>query len=275
MAQAIELEEAYATSLGLPGNFQMRAGQFLNRFGRINSQHPHQWHFVDQPLVIGKYYGGDGDRNVGFELSWLSPLPWYAEFVLAGTNAEGLSYGDHGGPPKTFGDALWTAAIKQFFPLTDNTSLLVGFSGQTATNAFEGRTVVYGTDMYLRYRPLESDTRQSVSLQIEGMGRHRTLVDSAALNDWGGYAELIWAINPSFETGARAEYVTGQANDPLAEDWTKGRDRYAAQVTYYPTHFSRVRLQATAGHPQWLNDWIYGGFIALEVVAGHHGAHLY
>ena len=37
----VEIEEAYATTLDLPANLQVRAGQFLTRFGRINATHPH------------------------------------------------------------------------------------------------------------------------------------------------------------------------------------------------------------------------------------------
>ena len=49
----VEIEEVYATTLGLPWNLQARVGQFLTRFGRINNSHPHSWDFVDQTLVIG------------------------------------------------------------------------------------------------------------------------------------------------------------------------------------------------------------------------------
>ena len=54
----VEIEEVYATTLALPWNLQLRAGQFLTRFGRINNSHPHTWNFVDQMLVMGKFFGG-------------------------------------------------------------------------------------------------------------------------------------------------------------------------------------------------------------------------
>src|SRR5436190_24217151 len=46
----VELEEVYGQSTSLPGNLQPKAGQFFPAFGRQNSQHPHQWTFVDAPL---------------------------------------------------------------------------------------------------------------------------------------------------------------------------------------------------------------------------------
>src|SRR5688572_17886474 len=46
----VEVEEALATTLDLPFSLQARAGQFLTRFGRINSTHLHSWEFADQPF---------------------------------------------------------------------------------------------------------------------------------------------------------------------------------------------------------------------------------
>lgn len=43
----VEVEEAYATTSDLPANLQVRVGQFLTRYGRLNPTHPHTWDFVD------------------------------------------------------------------------------------------------------------------------------------------------------------------------------------------------------------------------------------
>lgn len=85
----VELEEAYGTTLDLPLHLQVRAGQFLTRFGRINASHPHGWDFVDQPFMHGKVFGGEGNRGLGVELSWLTPLPWFVEIVGSTTGAAG------------------------------------------------------------------------------------------------------------------------------------------------------------------------------------------
>ena len=79
----VEVEEAYGTTLSLPWNLQLRAGQFLTRYGRLNNTHPHSWDFVDQPMVHGKLFGSEGQRGLGIELSVLLPLPWYVEVVGA------------------------------------------------------------------------------------------------------------------------------------------------------------------------------------------------
>src|SRR6266853_4292752 len=67
----VELEETYFQSVALPANLQLKGGQFFANFGRQNSQHPHQWAFVDEPLILNRAFGPDGLRNIGAQLSWL------------------------------------------------------------------------------------------------------------------------------------------------------------------------------------------------------------
>ncbi len=70
-----ELEEAFATTQALPWGLQAKAGTFFTEFGRLNQQHPHRWDFVDQPVINSRLLGGDGLRNPGGRISWLTPLP--------------------------------------------------------------------------------------------------------------------------------------------------------------------------------------------------------
>lgn len=84
-----ELEEAFGTTTCLPFGLQLEAGHFLTEFGRINPQHAHQWHFLDQPVIHNRVFGGDGQRQVGARLGWLTPLPWFSEIHVGIQNAKG------------------------------------------------------------------------------------------------------------------------------------------------------------------------------------------
>lgn len=275
----LEIEEAYGQTLSLPWGFQVRAGQMLTRFGRINATHPHSWSFVDQTLVVGKFLGSEGSRGLGVELSWLAPLPWYLEVVGAATDAAGeccarsflggRDLGIHG-----MGDFLYTVAIKQFFPFGREWSLMWGVSGQFGPNATGNgnRTEIYATDLYLRYKPLGSPERTHLSLTVEGMYRARQ-VPGDSLRDWGGYAQVAWQFLKRWETGARYEFVSGIGIDPLDPEWTRARHRASAQMTFFPSHFSRIRLQGTCDIPRWRPDPIWGAILNLEMAVGAHGAH--
>lgn len=277
----LEIEEAFGQTLSLPWGFQIRAGQLLTRFGRVNATHPHNWSFVDQSLVVGKFLGSEGSRGLGLELSWLAPLPWYLEVVASATDAAGeccarsflggRDLGIHG-----MGDFLYTVAIKQFFPFGRQWSLMWGLSGQFGPNATGpgNRTEIYATDLYLRYKPVGSPERVHVSLTLEGMYRARQVPDDS-LRDYGGYGQLVWQFLKRWETGVRYEFVSGTADDPLDPDWTGGRHRASAQVTFHPSHFSRLRLQGTCDVPRWRDDPIWGAVLNLEMAVGAHGAHAY
>lgn len=197
----LELEEGWLESTSLPGNLQLRVGQYLSEFGRINTQHPHSWSFVDAPLVNARFLGEDGLRNLGARLSWLAPTPWYTEFFLGLQNSHGgtasgfRSAGhSHGGEEeegipfsfrhpdndrgiKHFDDLLITPRIATSFDLSDTQTLLMGLSGAFGPNANGGggedtRTQIYGADLTWKWRPSNhSGGFPFVQFQTEGMLR--------------------------------------------------------------------------------------------------------
>jgi hypothetical protein len=275
----VEVEEAYGSTQALPGNLQVRAGQFLTRFGRLNPTHPHAWSFSDQPLVNGRYFGSEGSRGLGVELSWLSPLPWYVELVGSATEAVGecCARSFYGGDDLGVdgpGDLLYTTAVKQFFPFTASTSLMWGLSGQFGPNASGNgnRTEIYGTDLYLRWRPVASSERRAVSWQTEVMHRRRQ-VPHDVLTDLGGYTQLVAQWTAEWETGVRAERVLPLSGDDV--ELAVSQSKYSLAATYHPSHFSRLRLQGSVADRGGDGAVIYGALLALELVTGSHGAHAF
>jgi hypothetical protein len=85
----LEVEEAWMETVSLPWNLQVRAGEVLTDFGRINTQHPHSWGFVDSPLVSARLLGPDGLRNPGAWLAWLAPTPFYTELSVGIQDSQG------------------------------------------------------------------------------------------------------------------------------------------------------------------------------------------
>ena len=275
----VELEEAVVTTQGLPAGLQVRAGQFLSRVGRINNTHPHSWDFVDQPFAIGKFYGSEGNRGLGVEISWLTPLPWYVEIAGAAqmptSNASNRSFLGNDGKVEGAQGFLYTLTAKQFFSLSDEVGLFWGLSYQTAPNTTgrDTRSHIYATDLYLKYSP-SSYPEMFLSFQAEAFFRQRQ-VPRDNLFDAVGYAQIVWQINRHWATGLRGEYGSGLAKDMLDPEWTDDRYRATAQVTWYPSHFSRLRAQGSIDMPKWQKDPVYALFLALEITAGTHPAHSY
>ena len=289
----VEIEEVYATTTSLPANLQLRVGQFLTRFGRFNPTHPHTWDFVDQPLEIGRLFSPDGNRGLGFELSYLTPLPWYAELVGSMTQDSALAI-SHAG------NLQGTVALKQFFALSDDWSLMWGLSGIVGSDPSEpadpdGRSKIGGTDVYLKYRPLSGGSTTIVSLQAEWFYRQHDVAVMApgtgreTLHDTGGFAALFWRFAQRWATAARWELGTPSRNSagvvtPHCEmgettctdsAFTDDVQRVSANLTFWPTEFSRIRLQGAATLPGGGLDTEWSVLTAFEFAVGAHGAHAF
>ncbi len=280
-AYGVEVEEAFGRTLALPGGLQLRVGQFLTRMGRLNATHPHTWSFVDQPIVNGTLLGSEGSRGTGMEVSWLTPMPWYVELLASATDAGGeccaksfLGANDLG--VNSIGDFVYTIGLRQFFDLSSDLGLAWGLTTQQGPNSTGNgnRTEIYLTDLYLRWRPVNNTARMAVSWTLEGMMRRRQIPGGLRV-DAGGYSQLVWNLNKTWETGVRYGYVTGSPDDDLVPEATDDRHRFSGQVTYRPSHFSRLRLQGSVDNPLYRDEPIYVGMLAVEFLVGAHGAHSY
>ncbi len=284
-SEGVEIEEAYGTTLALPHNLQLRAGQFLTRFGRINAMHLHQWDFVDQAFAIGRVFGGEGNRGLGVELSYLVPAPFFLELVGSATEAAGDEtarsfLGGSGLPVETPLDVQATFAVKEFFELSPDWSLATGQSVATGPNGtgHDNRTDVYGVDVYLKYRPITQGSYTMVALQSEWLLRRRQ-VPHRLRSDLSGYASAAWRFARRWGTAARYELGTpardedGAAGDDLDPEWVRARHRASVNLTFWPTEFSRLRAQGGVDLPRWREEPIWSVFLALELTVGAHGAH--
>jgi hypothetical protein len=180
-------------------------------------------------------------------------------------------------------DFQFTGAVKQFFPLSDDLSLLWGLSAANGPNptGYHNRTDVFGTDVYLKYRPISGGSTTLVTLQGELFYRRRQ-VPQDVLSDFNGYGQVLWrfaqrwAAAGRYEFGSPAHNRNGLvADDPLDPEWTANRQRISANVTFWPTEFSRLRLQGATDLIGWRDRPDYSVFLALEVVMGAHGAHAF
>ncbi|MEY2411102.1 MAG: hypothetical protein QOF48_3772 [Verrucomicrobiota bacterium] len=297
---SIELEEAFLQSSSLPANLQLKAGQFFAAFGRQNPQHPHQWAFVDSPLILARAFGPEGLRNVGGQLSWLMPLPFFSELSLGVFNGEGATAHSFRNPgeagrvhgretldrtPRGPGDLLFTPRWSTSFDLTDQQTLLAGASAAFGPNdtASHATTQIYGADVYWKWKPARAHGGfPFVSWQTEGLYRRfEAGADAAAapalpretLRDYGFYSQVLWGFKTRWVAGLRGEYVDGNNGAFDAEDVFRGqRTRLSPDLTWYPSEFSKLRLQYNydqgksfgTDHSVWLQ---------VEFLLGAHGAH--
>ena len=290
----LELEEAFVTTTSLPHNLQVKVGQYLTEFGRINPTHPHTWDFVDQPLVSGKMFGGDGLRSVGARLSWLMPTPFYSEVLLGVENASGETMTSFGwvagesqfGRPldpdvvKTFGDMLYVPRWNGSFDIGDTQTLVVGASGAFGPNGTGpgADTEIGGLDVLWKWKSPRADKGfPFVKVQAEGMARRyeaaaTPTLAAATFKDHGAYAQVVWGIKPMWTLGARLDTVGGDVGDDPADPRFQPRRRASLEGTWYPTEYSKLRVQYAyddrTGIPDASSVWLQ-----LEFLLGAHAAH--
>src|SRR5438093_4936662 len=298
----VELEEVYLTTTALPWNLQAKGGQFFTEFGRINQQHPHAWDFVDQPLVIGRMFGPEGLRNPGARLSWLAPTPFYSEAFLTVQNSHGgtaFSFRNadeelFGRPPlerrvRNPGDLLYAPRYAASFDLTDSQTVVAGLSGAFAPNASgpNTRTQIYGGDLYWKWKPpWQAGGFPFASWQTEALGRRyeagaatlerpglpTVALPRETLFDWGVYSQVLYGFTQRWVAGLRGDWVSGDRGAFSPDENRADRFRVSPNLTFFPTEFSKLRLQYNYDHGQLLGD-DSSVWMQVEFLLGTHAAH--
>ena len=291
----VELEEVYATTTSLPKGLQLKAGHFFTEFGRLNPQHPHSWDFVDQPLVNGRFFGPDGMRSPGVRLAWLTPTNFFSEASLTLQNSQGetsTSFRSVPGetlfgrtieerPVSSLGDMLIVPRYNASFDLSDTQTMLVGASAALGPNGTGAgaRTNIYGLDGFYKWKPTNAFRGfPFVKIQGEVMRRSSSVaavpdeLDATTFKDWGAYLQVNWGYKAGHVLGFRAERVSGDQGD-TTDGSLAPRLRLSPVITFFPTEFSKLRLQYNLDRADAFQKTQHSVWLQLEFLLGAHAAH--
>src|SRR6185369_7624688 len=177
----IELEETYFQSTSLPGNLQVKAGQFFANFGRQNSQHPHQWAFVDAPIILTRAFGPEGLRSIAGQVSWLLPTPFYTEASLGILDGQG------------------------------GTSFSFRNVGENDGTGIDRCTQIYGTDIYWKWKPANAHSgfpfvawqTEALYQRFEAGADPGAALPAETLEDWGFYSQVLWGFRERWVAALR------------------------------------------------------------------------
>lgn len=243
----VALAEANLTLLSLPYGLQAKLGQLRNRFGWSNERHAHDLPWVDVPNVYRNFFGEEGLRERGVEVSWVPDTPFYFEALV------GLFDGDN---EVAFGrgklnEPLVTGRVRTFFEPGLEHGLLLGVSvahGQTPDRL---RSTLAGVDVRYKYTP-DGWRHALLTLGAEGIYSIRRIERAAELGvddageplvvlekrtrrhvGWYAYAEvqpwLRWAFGTRYDW---SQYPVDAGREWAVEPY----------VTFWPSEFLRFRL---------------------------------
>jgi hypothetical protein len=253
---SVSLAEATITLLTLPGGLQAKLGQMRNRFGLTNVIHEHDLPFIDRPNVLRNFFGEDGLKEKGVEVTWVPDLPFYLEALV------GLFNGDN---EVAFGRGrlthpLVTGRLRTFFELSDTSAIQLGVSGARGDTPAGLASTVLGYDVKYKYRP-EGWLHPLLTLSSEGLYSMRRLIESTDVTDlvdtdgdgipdtpetttvltkrrrdaFGWY--LQGEVQPVRRWAFGARYDASQFPDRPGFEWAIG-----PYVSFFPSEFLRFRL---------------------------------
>ena len=207
-------------------------------------------------------------------------------------------------------DLLFTPRWAASFDLTDQQTLLFGASGAFGPNASGEDTVtqVYGADVFWKWKSshqragfpfvswqsevlLRRYQAGSFDWDLDGDGlvnvdgsepdaNNDGIPDRLAretLTDYGFYSQLAYGFRPGWVVAFRGDYVdrrdVGQFEELYGNDPERaGRWRLSPNLTWYPSEFSRLRLQYNYDQRRHIgND--HSVWMQMDFSIGSHGAH--
>ena len=262
---SLDVEEAALQTTSLPANFTLTAGQFFGEFGRLSYIHDHELPFVNRPLVLDQYVGGES-KTAGAQASWLVPIDHYVNL----TAGFGTQFGDNPdavGSYRSFGAVNYFGRASTYFDLSDNWQLEGGVSGlfnpdsgnvnaelqpNGLTRLTETKRQLLGGDLKLSYVPLRDNQFNSLTWGNEVLysdNQYRATPTGGgssfgkSAGAWGMYSYLTYKWSRTWSGGFLFDYV--QNNQDSA-----GRTYdYSPYLTWAISHWNQLRLQYTHTQP--------------------------
>jgi len=303
-----EVEEAVFQTTCLPAGFQVKGGKFLSDFSRINRQHPHEWDFVDRPLISELVFGDHGLLETGAQLSWLAPTPFHLLIGMEaaqGDNERMFNYTNGEHLPDHSGPRLWVGWLKLSPNLPQRHGLQFGLfaaSGKhqeahdgngdgTEDHWLDGRSYFWGADFVYKYdSPQEHGQgdwlvqgeylRRRIDLDVLGHNLNPAMVGrSLVKNQDGFYLQGLYGFLPRWRLGLRWDMAGLTNKDQYPPGNSENFDnsyRLSGMIDWSPSEFSRLRFQTSYG--DWALDHgsredFWQVFVQAIIAIGTHGAH--
>src|SRR5262249_32787950 len=178
------VEEAYVSNVGAVPGTTIRVGRFLSNFGYLNDIHAHAWDFVDAPLALQAFFGGQMHQD-GIQVRWVAPTAVLLEFGVEaglGDSFPGTERDNNGlnallafahlGGDVGFSNSYLIGATVFRSKAGDREYQDLDAGGVDVTNAFTGDTDMWGLDFVWKWAPDGNPVEHNLKLQAEYFHRN-------------------------------------------------------------------------------------------------------
>src|SRR5437867_11416000 len=153
----VEVEEAAIVTTALPYNLTVKGARFFADFGRLSKFHDHDLPFVNRPIVLDRYVGGESQSD-GVELNYLVPMRQYLTLTGGWYNKMGAENERVDNTvSRDLSQFTYLGRAATFFNLSDANSVDLGgswaYTPEVKIDNGASRTLA-GIDLTYRYIPL-------------------------------------------------------------------------------------------------------------------------
>ena len=262
----LDIEEGFLTLTSLPGGLLAKVGKIKEQFGKVNTMHAHTLPWVDVPLVMKNFLGGEeglDDSGISVSRLLLNPLLFL--------EATGEIYQGNSGPFQAHerSDVSWLARLRGYRDVNEATNLDIGASFTQGHNDAGANTMtrLFGIDATLRYRPLRRAIYRRFMARTELMWSHREQ-EPGNVSAFGMYASGDYQFARRWFAGVRFDRSERATDSNLIDQGP------SFVVTYWPSEFSQIRGQYR--HTRYAegvtaNEALFQFLFSI----GAHGAHTF
>lgn len=289
----VEIEQGSITVLrGLPLSLQFTFGKYLLDLGKINTQHPHQWGWLEFPLMHRTMIGGEGARVVGANLSTLQAigetavtlsLNAFSGDALGHTHDPGDEHAEDGqteeAPPA---EIMYSGRLSAFRSFTDF------LAAEAGASAFYGEIdpadgleqTIFAADGKLRWRP---DSYRAFVWVAEVMASEKDVIHGAHVDGESEEDHEVETVN-AIGAFTAIDYQFRRRYDAGAFfDWTQDAEAEDAETTAFGVFFGFMPAEETARFSvvyRWEDSDLYqydNQSVTFQIVwsLGPHNPHTY
>jgi hypothetical protein len=240
--EEVELEEAYVTRWGLPGELTAKLGRLRPKIGKASAIHGERLETADYPLVVQRYLGKEGLFRTGLELTEFVPAPWTAvthELTLGamegGVGEGGTLFGATRRTPSYY------AHLKNFWDVSEVTNAEVGATYLTGSKDADSDLEVRALGLDATLVHYVAPTNR-LKWQSEVYLQRRGESSSFDTHPVGWYTLLDYRLSRRVGLGGRFDYVEPIDADPTT--LARGAETaWSGYLTLYQSEFAKWRLQ--------------------------------
>jgi hypothetical protein len=237
------LEEAYLTRWGLPWDLTARFGRFFPQIGKQAAIHRDSLPTVDEPLVVRRYFGEEGFRRAGVDVTRIfeSVGGWlfqpFIGILEGGVEEGGSALGETRRRPTIY------SHLKTYKELSDVSGIELGMTHMIGSRdddpAFEVN--IFGLDATYLTKPTPT-SRLLLQSEVYLQNRREDVIEDIRLthrHPWGIYLLGEYRFHPQWGIGLRGDHVW-LVDASLPRKFDQG---VSAFLTFYQSEWARWRLQ--------------------------------